>query len=61
MTKDKLNQDEKATLLGIQAVLNFDICSCFDCAIGGCDNCPLQAIAQAQEEFMSVINKAVSK
>lgn len=61
MINNVLEREEKAILLGMQAVLNLDICACFDCATGGCDKCPLQAVVQAQEEFMSAINKAVSK
>ena len=61
MINNVLEREEKAALLGIQAVLNFDICACFDCPSGGCDHCPLQAVVHAQEEFMSTINKVVSK
>lgn len=61
MINNVLEREEKAILLGMQAVLNVDICACFDCPAGGCDDCPLQAVTQAQEEFMRAINKAVSK
>ena len=61
MINNVLEREEKAILLGIQAVLNFDICICFDCPTDGCANCPLQTVIQAQAEFMSAINKVVSK
>lgn len=61
MINNVLEREEKALLLGIQAVLNFDICACFDCPADGCANCPLQAVVQAQEELMKAINKEVSK
>ena len=61
MINNVLEREEKAALLGIQAVLNFDICTCFDCPAGGCDDCPLQDVIKAQEELMRTINKAVSK
>ena len=61
MINNELVQEEKAILLGVRAVLNFDICMCFDCPSGGCDHCPLQAVIEAQEDFMKAINKAVSK
>ena len=61
MINNVLEREEKAALLGIQAVLNFDICTCFDCPAGGCENCPLQAVVQAQKDFMNAINKVGSK
>lgn len=61
MINNVLEREEKAILLGMQAVFNFDICTCFDCPSGGCEHCPLQAVSQAQDEFMKAINKAVSK
>ena len=61
MINNALEREEKAILLGIQAVLNLDICMCFDCPAGGCDDCPLQAVVQAQEELMNAIDKMVSK
>ena len=61
MTNDGLVKEEKAILLGMQAVLNVDICACFDCPYGGCDDCPLYAVVQAQSELMTTINKVVSK
>lgn len=61
MINNVLEREEKAILLGMQAVFNLDICACFDCPINGCSNCPLQAVIQAQEDFINAINKAVSK
>lgn len=61
MINNVLEREEKAILLGMQAVFNLDICGYFDCPSDGCDNCPLQAVVQAQEEFLNTINKAVSK
>ena len=61
MINNVLEREEKAILLGMQAVLNLDICMCFDCPTGGCNDCPLQAVIQAQDDLMSAINKAVSK
>jgi hypothetical protein len=61
MINNVLEREEKAILLGMQAVLDLDICACFDCPAGGCDDCPLHAVNQAQDELMNAINKAVSK
>lgn len=59
MTKDGMNEIEKATLQGIAAVLNLDICDSFQCPDEGCDECPLHKVCVAQDTLMVEIGNLV--
>jgi hypothetical protein len=61
MTKDGLNDIEKATLRGIGAVLNLDICDSFQCPYDGCDVCPLRKVCEAQEKMIAEIDNLVGE
>jgi hypothetical protein len=61
MTKDKLTEIEKATLMGIGAALNLDICDSFECPYDGCDVCPIRKVCIAQENLMAEIYNLVGE
>ena len=59
MIDNKLEREEKAVLLGMEAVFNMDICGQFECPNGGCYECPLHEVTVAQEAFLKAIEEAV--
>lgn len=61
MTKDGMNEIEKATLRGIEAVLNLDICDSFQCPDEGCDECPLRKVCEAQEKLVAEIDNLIGE
>ena len=61
MTKGRLDETEKAILVGISAVFNLDICDSFECPDGGCDECPLRRVCVAQEKMIEEINNLVGE
>lgn len=61
MTKDGLDEIEKAILVGIEAVLNLDICDSFECPHDGCDVCPLRKVCEAQEKLIAEIDNLVGE
>ena len=61
MTKDRLDEIEKAILVGLSVVFNLDICDSFECPEGGCDECPLHRVCVAQEKMIAEINNLVGE
>lgn len=59
MINNTLEREEKAYLLGIEAVFNFNMCEGFECPRGGCVKCPINAITIKQEELCNEIRKVV--
>lgn len=57
MENGKLTKEEKATLLGMRAVMNVDICDSFHCPPKTCEQCPLSKIADLHFELMSEMAK----
>lgn len=55
MTKDGMNKEEQAILLGMTHMLNRDLCEVFVCPEEGCDECPFYAVARKQEAFLQAI------
>ena len=59
MTKDKMTDTEKARLKGMEAILNADICTVFECPEEGCTECPIGRVIDAQKDLMLAIREAI--
>ena len=59
MTKDKMANDEKARLEGMEIFFNIDICTVFECPEEGCTECPLYKVISAQEDLMVAIGETL--
>ena len=59
MTKDKMTDTEKARLEGMEAILNVDICTVFECPEEGCTECPIRRVIDAQKDLMLAIGEAI--
>lgn len=55
MTKDGINKEEQAILLGMAHMLNRDLCAVFVCPEEGCDECPFYPVALEQEALIRAI------
>lgn len=59
MTKDKMTNDEKTRLEGMEIFFNVDICTVFECPAEGCTECPLRRVVNAQEDLMIAISETL--
>lgn len=53
--ENRLTKEEKLLLKGMRAALNIDICGEINCRKGGCEFCPMHAIAMAHESFLDTL------
>lgn len=59
MTIKGLTAEEKERLDGAWAIMNFDICTLFECPPEGCDECPMAKVIEAQQDLGLTILKVM--
>ena len=55
--ENRLTKEEKLLLKGMRAALNIDICGAINCRKGGCELCPMNAIATAHDSFLATLGE----
>lgn len=58
--KKKLTPNEVGTLEGLRLLYDVDICAPFPCPRNGCENCPLNKLVKAQENFMAELDNLIA-
>ena len=57
---NKLTPNEVGTLEGLRLLFDVDICAPFPCSRNGCESCPLNKLAKAQENFVAELDNLIA-
>lgn len=58
--KKKLTPNEAGVLEGMRVLFDVDICAPFPCPRNGCESCPLNKLAMAQENFIAELDNLIA-
>lgn len=58
--KKKLTPNEVGILEGMRVLFDVDICAPFPCPRDGCESCPLNKLARAQEKFVAEFDNLIA-
>ena len=56
----QLTELEKGMLEGIRLLVDVDICTLFPCHRDGCEQCPLNKLVKAQDNFVAELDNLIA-